>query len=97
MFNIEKFIYLNIFTFFNMVSVTLSVPDEVKRKMKHFSETNWSGFIRKAIIEKTKELSWKEDMLKKLKNEAEITEWSVKLQRASRKNRLEELKKKGLI
>ena len=35
-----------------MVSVTLSIPPEVKHKMEKYSEINWSGFIRKAIIEK---------------------------------------------
>lgn len=80
-----------------MVSVTLSVPEETKHKMDKFSEINWSGFIREAIIEKTKELSWKEEMLKRLKDEEEITGWAVKLQRTARKGRFEKLKKKGLI
>lgn len=80
-----------------MVSITLSVPAEVREKMKRFPEINWSGFVRKAIEEKAKELSWKEKMLKKLKEEQEITEWSLRLQRASRKGRFKELKKKGLI
>ncbi|MBI2671394.1 hypothetical protein HYX16_00500 [Candidatus Woesearchaeota archaeon] len=80
-----------------MVSVTLSIPEEVKKKMEHFSELNWSGFIRKAIMEKTKELNWKEEMLKKLRNEEELSDWAVKLQHKSRANRSAELKKKGLI
>ncbi|HII30051.1 hypothetical protein COT48_01735 [Candidatus Woesearchaeota archaeon CG08_land_8_20_14_0_20_47_9] len=80
-----------------MVSITLSVPEGVKRRMEHFSEINWSGFIRKAIIEKTDKLTWKEEMLKKLKQEEPLTEWAVKLQRDSRKGRFEELKKKGLL
>lgn len=81
----------------NMVSITLSVPEEVKRKMDHFSEINWSGFVREKIIEKASQLSWKEEMLKKLEEEEEFTDWNVKLIRAGRKGRLEELKKKGLI
>ena len=80
-----------------MVSITLSIPAEVREKMKMFPEINWSGFIRKTIEEKTRELSWEKEMLNKLKQEQEITDWSVKLQRASRKGRLDELKKKGLI
>ncbi len=80
-----------------MVSITLSVPEDVKKNMKKFPEMNWSGFIRKAIIEKTKDLSWKEEMLKNLEKEKEITDWSVKLQRTARKGRVEELKKKGLL
>ena len=80
-----------------MVSVTLSVPQEVKEKMEKFPEINWSGFIRKAIEEKAKELSWKEKLFRKLEAEEDIDDWAVKLQRASRKGRYEELKKKGLI
>lgn len=80
-----------------MVSLTLSISEEVKKKMEKFPEINWSGLVRKAIIEKTEELSWKEETLKKLKNESEITDWTVKLQRSSRIGRYDELKKKGLI
>jgi len=80
-----------------MVSITLSVPEDVKKKMEHFSELNWSGFVRKVIIEKTKELSWKEEMMEKLEKEKEIEDWAVKLQHKAREERLKELKKKGLI
>ena len=80
-----------------MVSVTLSVPEDVKQKMEKFSEINWSGFIRKSIEEKTRDLSWREEMLKKLKKEEELTDWAVKLQRSAREDRFEELKKKGLV
>lgn len=80
-----------------MVSITLSIPSEVKEMMNKFSEVNWSGFIRNQIIEKTRELSWKEKMLMKLKQEQDIDRWAVDLQSDSRKNRTLELKRKGLI
>lgn len=80
-----------------MVSVTLSIPEDIKKKMEQFDEINWSGLIRKTIIEKTKELEWKQEMLKKLKEEEEITEWAVKLQRKARKGRYNLLKKKGFL
>ena len=80
-----------------MVSITLSVPEDVKRKMEQFSEINWSGFIRKAIIQKTTTLSWKDAMLKKIKEEEPILDWAVQLQRKARKERLQVLKEKGLI
>ncbi|HLD88877.1 MAG TPA: hypothetical protein VI894_01590 [Candidatus Nanoarchaeia archaeon] len=79
-----------------MVSITLSVPEDVRKKMNEFDEVNWSGFIRKCIIQKAEELSWKEEMLKKLQGEKEVIEWSVKLARSSRKGRFEALKKRGL-
>jgi hypothetical protein len=80
-----------------MVSITLSVPDNVKSEMERFSEINWSGFIRKQIITKTKELSWKEKMLKKLKQEQEITDWALDLQKKARKDRAKELQRKELL
>lgn len=80
-----------------MVSITLSVPQEVKEKMDKFSEINWSGLIRKTILEKTDELSWREEMLQKLKGEQGLNDWAVSLQRKARKGRFNELKKRGLI
>ena len=52
-----------------MVSITLSVPKEVREKMKRFPEVNWSGFVRMSIESEVKRLSWKEEMLKKLESE----------------------------
>ncbi len=83
--------------FYNMVSITLSVPDEIKKKMAHFAEINWSGFIRKKIIEKAAELTWKEQMLEKLKQGAHTQDWAVDLQKKARKDRAAVLKTKGLI
>jgi len=80
-----------------MVSVTLSVSQKTKELMNKFSEINWSGFIRKSIEAKVKQLSWKEEMLKRNKEEELFTDWAVKVQRKSREQRLEELKKKGLL
>ena len=82
-----------------MVSITLSVPEEVRKEMKQFPEVNWSGFVRGCIESKSKQLAWKQDMLTKLKKEDEsgFNEWTVKLGKEARKGRFEELKKKGLL
>jgi len=80
-----------------MVSITLSVSEKTKKLMKLFPEINWSAFIRKSIEEKVEELSWKEKMLKKLKEEESFNEWAVETIRKSRKGRVEQLKKKGLL
>ena len=37
------------------------------------------------------------ELLNKLEKEKEISDWAVELQRQSRKDRLNELKKKGLL
>ena len=80
-----------------MVSVTLAIPQLVKKKMEHFSEINWSGFIRKCVTEKTAELAWREELLEKFKNEEDITAFTVDLQRRARKGRAHQLRKMGLI
>ena len=80
-----------------MVSVTLSIPEMVKRKMEVHDEINWSGFIRKCILEKTEGLEWKEGMLKRLKDEESIINWSVDIQRRSRTGRTQQIKKRGLL
>ena len=80
-----------------MVSITLAVPEDIRQKMKKHADVNWSGFIREAIIERTKQMEWKENMLKQAKQEQEVNDWAVKLQRSSRKGRLAALKKKGLV
>lgn len=78
----------------NMVSVTLAVSKEIKEKMKKYDEVNWSSFIRKSIDDKVKKLDAIEQLLKK---ETEINDWSVNLQKKSRKGRAEQLRKDGLI
>jgi len=80
-----------------MVSITLSVPSDVKKTMNEFNEINWSGFVRKCILEKTKTLNWKKEMLDKWNKEKEITDWTVELGRKAKKGRFDELKKKELI
>ena len=80
-----------------MVSITVSVSPEVKSLMQEFPEVNWSGFVKKAIEEKTSELKWREETLEKLKKEQSLEDWSVKLQREGRQNRGAFLRKKKLI
>lgn len=80
-----------------MVSITVSVSEQTRELMKQFPEMNWSGLIKKTIEEKAKELSWKEEMLKKFKEEEEFTSWAIKKTREGRVDRVKELKSKGLI
>lgn len=80
-----------------MVSITVSVPEETKKLMKQFEEMNWSGFVKKAIERKAGQLQKLEVLKKQLEEEQDVTDWGVKLQRASRSGRLKQLKKKGLL
>ncbi len=74
-----------------MVSITLSVPEEVRALMKHFPEVNWSGFVRSSIEEKAKQLEWRQEMLRKLKEEGSFIDWSVSLGRTAKHGRFRKL------
>jgi len=80
-----------------MVSITLSIPEEVKKKMEGFSEINWSGFVRKCIESKVEKLTWKEQMLSKLEEEEEsgFTDWTIEMGNKIKKGAWEKLKKQG--
>jgi hypothetical protein len=40
-----------------MTNITLSIDDEVYKKMRQFSEIKWSEFVRKCIHQRIKELN----------------------------------------
>jgi hypothetical protein len=75
-----------------MVSITLSVPPEVKEKMNQFPEMNWSGFVRNSIENKVKELSLKDKMLEKLEGDKKFEKIWMNMQNDSRKKGIAELK-----
>ncbi len=77
--------------------MTLSIEDKTRRTMKRFPEVNWSGFIRKKIEEKTQELAWKEEMLKKLRGEEAETQLAVLEGRKVNSAMAQRLKKEGLL
>ncbi len=47
-----------------MASLTLSIPEELREKMREFPEINWSEVARQAILEKAKLLEKMNRMLK---------------------------------
>jgi len=53
-----------------MASVTLEIPKELKIKLDHFSDLNWSAIAREAFTEKLKDL----EFLEKFKSESKLTE-----------------------
>ena len=50
-----------------MTNLTLSIPDDLKAKMSHFPEINWSEVARQAILEKTRILEHMRQLLSKSK------------------------------
>lgn len=56
-----------------MPSLTLAIPKELKTKMEHFSELNWSEVARKAIQEKIEVLEKMNRLLAKSKLTEEET------------------------
>ena len=74
-----------------MVSITLSVPEEIRKKMKEYDEINWSGLVRKTIEKKIKEISWKEEMLKQLEEEKEFTNWTIEMGKKAKRGRFKRL------
>ena len=57
-----------------MGNITLSIPEEVHKEMKNFSEVKWSEVARKAIIEKLQTLR----LAEKLANKSNLTEKDIK-------------------
>ena len=57
-----------------MANITLSVPDNIHKKMKYFSEVKWSEVARKAIIEKLEIMV----LAEKLAQKSKLTEKDVK-------------------
>lgn len=80
-----------------MVSITLSVSEKTKKLMNQFPEINWSGYIRKRIMQKVDELQWEQRMLEKLKKDQALSDWGIDLVQKDREKRVKELQKKGLL
>jgi hypothetical protein len=53
-----------------MATITLAVPDDLKREMEQFKEMNWSEVARSAIKEKVSQLS----ILKAITSKSKLTD-----------------------
>ena len=63
-----------------MGNITLSIPEDVHKNMRHFSEVKWSEVARKAIIDKLEALSLAERLAKKSRlTQRDVEEFSKKL------------------
>jgi hypothetical protein len=69
-----------------MVSITLSVSEEIRGIMKKFPEVNWSALVRKSIEDRAKILLLKQEMSKKLDSDKGFSDWAVDIVRKGRKN-----------
>ncbi|MCX6773864.1 MAG: hypothetical protein NTY68_02585 [Candidatus Micrarchaeota archaeon] len=63
-----------------MANITLSVSDDLHKKMKEFSEVKWSEVARKAIQERVNALELAESIASKSKlTQKDIDEFSGKM------------------
>lgn len=79
----HKFINMFIHIFMcdeTMGTMTLAIPDDVQKEMKHFSEIRWSEVARKAIQERIEMLRLAEQLAKKSKLTAkDVEDFSKKI------------------
>ena len=69
-----------------MANITLSVPENIHKQMKHFSEVKWSEVARKAIIERLEVLLLAEKLAQKSKlTEKDVRDFSKKIKSLSSK------------
>ncbi len=69
-----------------MGNITLSIPEEIHKEMKHFSEVRWSEVARKAIIGKLEALRLAEKLAKKSRlTEKDVEEFSKKIKSGATK------------
>ena len=73
-----------------MTTLTLAVPEEMKKKMDLFPEMNWSEVARQAFKEKIEDM----EFLRKFKEKSKLTEQdSLKLGKEVSKSISERLRK----
>ena len=78
-----------------MSNITISIPDELKKKIEAFPEINWSGFLKKYIESKVERLVWKESMLKQLESEKEFDEIALEIGDKIKRGVWNRLRKEG--
>ncbi len=63
-----------------MGNITLSVPDEVQKEMRRFSEVKWSEVARKAILERLEAMQLAEKLAQKSKlSDKDVQDFSKKI------------------
>lgn len=52
-----------------MSNLTLSIPDDLRKKLDEFKEINWSAVAREAFVQKVADL----EFLRKFKSKSDLT------------------------
>ena len=82
----ERLKYVKSHNYLKMGNITLSIPEEVHRQMKRFSEVRWSEVARQAIVSKIETLMLAEKLAKKSRlTEEDVLDFSRKLKSAATK------------
>ena len=69
-----------------MGNITLSIPEDVHKEMRHFSEVKWSEVARKAIVERIGTLRMAENLAKKSKlSKHDVEEFNRKVKSSATK------------
>lgn len=67
-----------------MTNITLSIPDELHKKMKKFSELRWSEIVRKTIEQRINDLEEIERIASKSRlTQKDVDEISEKIKRSA--------------
>ena len=68
------------------MNITLSIPDDVHKEMRMFSEVRWSEVARRAIIEKIETLRLADSLAKKSKiTQKDVDNFSRKIKSSANK------------
>ena len=74
-----------------MANLTLAIPNEIHKEMKHFSEIRWSEVARKAIVERLEMLQLAGRLAKKSKlSKDDVKRFSSKIKASATKRFLDE-------
>ena len=76
-----------------MPNITLSISEDLKKKMDELPEINWSEVTREFLSDKVKRLAFLKKLEEQLesKEEQELTKWSVELGRKAKKGSFKRL------
>jgi hypothetical protein len=78
-----------------MPNITLSLSEELKKKIEEHPEVNWSALMKKYIEMKVERLAWKERMFRELENEARFDDEALEIGGNIKEAAWKRLKKAG--